>query len=154
MDPSPEPAFDEADDKFLHVTRAIRIPIAEFSFSFARSGGPGGQNVNKVSSKAILRWRVAETASLDEEVRARFMAENRHRITSEGDLVITSQRYRDQPRNIVDCREKLQALLVAAAKRPVPRKKTKPTAGSRRRRLADKRKHSARKELRRRPMHD
>lgn len=163
MEPSPppreprlpsRPEDEPGDDKFLVVTPSIRIPVSEFAFSFARSGGPGGQNVNKVSSKALLRWNVAQTASLEPEVRARFMSQNRHRITTEGELVITSQRYRDQPRNIADCREKLQLLLRTAAVRPVPRKKTRPTAGSRRRRLADKRQRSTRKELRRRPAQD
>lgn len=154
MNPIPEASSDAADDKFLLVTPAIRIPLSEFSFSFARSGGPGGQNVNKVSSKAILRWRVVDSSSLDEAVRTRFLAQNRHRITLEGDLVITSQRYRDQPRNIADCREKLQSLLQAAAVAPVPRKKTRPTSGSRRRRLNEKRRRSAQKELRRQPPRD
>jgi ribosome-associated protein len=151
MNPIPEAASDAADDKFLQATKGIRIPVSELSFSFARSGGPGGQNVNKVSSKAVLRWRVVESPSLDEAVRARFLAQNRHRITSEGELVIASQRYRDQPRNIADCKQKLQSLLQAAAVAPVPRKRTRPTAGSRRRRVADKRKRSAQKEFRRRP---
>ena len=140
------------DDKSLFVTPDIRIPLSEFSFSFARSAGPGGQNVNKVNSKAQLRWHVAQSPSISPEVRARFIAQNRHRITSEGEFVISSQRYRDQPRNIADCREKLQALLQAAAIRPARRKKTKPTASGRRRRLANKRLRSATKQLRRRPM--
>jgi len=141
------------DDKFLFVTPDIRIPLSEFSFSFARSAGPGGQNVNKVNSKAQLRWHVAQTPSISPEVRARFIAQNRHRITSGGEFVISSQRYRDQPRNIADCREKLQALLQAAAVRPARRKKTKPTASGRRRRLANKKLRSATKQLRR-PMKD
>ena len=136
------------DDKFLFVTPDIRIPLSEFSFSFARSAGPGGQNVNKVNSKAVLRWHVAQTPSLSPEVRARFIAQNRHRITIEGEFVITSQRHRDQPRNIADCREKLQALLQAAAVRPARRKKTKPSASARRRRVANKRLRSAAKQLR------
>jgi ribosome-associated protein len=136
------------DDHFLVINSSIRIPLSEFSFSFARSAGPGGQNVNKVNSKAILRWPVSQSPSLTPEVLARFLAQNRHRITVEGEFVMSSQRYRDQPRNIADCHEKLQELLRAAAVRPVRRKKTKPTAGSRRRRMANKRFRSATKQLR------
>jgi ribosome-associated protein len=136
------------DDKFLVVISTIKIPLSEFSLSFARSAGPGGQNVNKVNSKAVVRWDVSQSPSLPPEVRHRFIAQNRHRITNEGEFVISSQRYRDQPRNIADCYEKLQALLRTAAVRPVRRKKTKPTASSRRRRVADKRLRSAAKQLR------
>jgi ribosome-associated protein len=136
------------DDRYLVVNSSIRIPFSELSFSFARSAGPGGQNVNKVNSKAILRWPVAQSPSLTPEVRARFLSQNRHRITADGEFVMSSQRYRDQPRNIADCREKLQALLRTAAVRPARRKKTKPTASSRRRRVANKRFRSATKQLR------
>ncbi len=139
---------DCEDGKLLFVTPSIKIPFSEFAFSFARSAGPGGQNVNKVNSKAILRWHVTQSPSLSPEVRARFISQNRHRITTDGEFVMSSQRYRDQPRNIADCREKLQALLRAAAVRPVRRKPTKPSAGSRRRRLTNKRLRSSTKQLR------
>jgi ribosome-associated protein len=136
------------DGKFLVVTSTIKVPLSEFSLSFARSAGPGGQNVNKVNSKAVVRWDVSQSPSLPPEIRARFIAQNRHRITTEGEFVMSSQKYRDQPRNIADCYEKLQALLRTAAIRPVRRKKTKPTASSRRRRVADKRLHSTTKQRR------
>lgn len=146
---------DRSDgDRFLVVTPQLRIPLGEFSFTFARSGGPGGQNVNKVNSKAVLRWRVCESPSLDERVRTRFLEQNRHRIAESGDLILTSQRFRDQPKNIDDCYEKLRELLVRAAVQPKRRRPTKPTAGSRRRRLSDKRQRSAAKQLRRRPADD
>jgi ribosome-associated protein len=141
-------------ERFLIVTPQLRIPLDEFSFTFARSGGPGGQNVNKVNSKAVLRWRVLESPSLEERVRARFVEQNRNSITEAGDFIVTSQRYRDQPRNIDDCYEKLRALLARAAVQPKRRRPTKPTAGSRRRRLSDKRLRSTTKELRRRPAND
>jgi ribosome-associated protein len=148
-------ANDRSDgDRFLVVTQQLRIPLGEFSFTFARSGGPGGQNVNKVNSKAVLRWRVYESPSLDERVRARFVEQNRHRIAESGDLILTSQRFRDQPKNIDDCYEKLRELLARAAAQPKRRRPTKPTAGSRRRRLSDKRQRSASKQLRRRPADD
>ena len=141
-------------ERFLFVTPQLRIPLDEFSFTFARSGGPGGQNVNKVNSKAVLRWRVLESPSLDERVRTRLVEQNRNRITEAGDFILTSQRYRDQPKNIDDCYEKLRELLVRAVAQPKRRKPTKPTAGSRRRRLSDKRSRSATKQLRRRPAND
>ncbi len=146
---------DPADEeRVLFVPPAVRIPLAEFSFTFARSGGPGGQNVNKVNSKAVMRWRVLESPSLDERVRARFVEQNRHRMTDAGDLLLTSQRFRDQPKNIQDCYDKLRELLARAAAQPKRRKATKPTAGSRRRRLNDKRQRSETKQMRRRPARD
>jgi ribosome-associated protein len=153
IDPG-EPSEGIDNGRALIVTPQLRIPFVEFSFSFARSGGPGGQNVNKVNSKAVLRWRVLDSPSLDERVRARFIEQNRHRITEAGDFILTSQRFRDQPRNIDDCHEKLRELLARAVAQPKRRKPTKPTAGSRRRRLSNKRLRSATKELRRRPASD
>ena len=131
------------------VTDAITIPDAEFDWSYARSGGPGGQNVNKVSSKAVLRWNVASSPSLPEHVRDRLFALNRQRITTEGDLILTSQRYRDQDRNRQDCLEKLAELIREAATLPKPRRATRPTRGSKKRRLAAKKHRSAVKALRR-----
>jgi ribosome-associated protein len=131
------------------VTDAIIIPDAEFDWSYARSGGPGGQNVNKVSSKAILRWAVAATPSLPAHVRDRLIALNRRRVTTAGDLILTSQRYRDQDRNRQDCLEKLAELVRAAATLPKARRATRPTRGSKKRRLAAKRHRSALKAGRR-----
>ncbi len=133
----------------LIVNARLRIPRAEFSFSYARSGGPGGQNVNKVNSKATLRWAVATTPSLPEDVRARFLAKYATRITKEGDLVLTSQRHRDAPTNAEDCVEKLAELIRAVATLPKARKATRPTRGSVERRHEAKRRNSARKAGRR-----
>lgn len=134
----------------LVVTDTVRIPDHELEWSFVRSGGPGGQNVNKVASKAVLRWRAAGTlagiphAAL-ERMRSRFPS----RFTADGDVLVQSQQYRDQDRNREDCQAKLAEMIRASLVEPRPRKATKPTKGSQRRRLADKRRHSDRKRGRR-----
>ena len=135
----------------LTVNDRLRIPLTEFQFSFARSGGPGGQNVNKVNSKAQLRWNVQASPSISDEVRARFVAAYRRRMTAEGIVVVTSQRYRDQGRNVADCLAKLRELILAVATAPQSRKATRPTAGSVRRRRENKQARSQRKQSRRPP---
>lgn len=138
----------------LEVSARIRIPDEEFQWSYARSGGPGGQNVNKVASKAILHWNVRATPSLPPEVKARFLVQQHTRINAEGELVLSSEKYRDQPRNVEDCLEKLRTLIQQAAFTPKKRRPTKPTRGSREARLKTKHRQSARKEARRRPAGD
>jgi ribosome-associated protein len=129
----------------LEVTPHIRIPREELDISFARSGGPGGQNVQKVSSKVLVRWKPGDSPSLPSDVKARLLAQQRHRLTNEGELLVTSQRTRDQGRNVEDCLDKLRELIVRALRPPKPRKATRPTRGSRERRLRGKKHHSERK---------
>jgi len=131
------------------VNRKISIRLTEFKFSFARSPGPGGQNVNKVNSKAILKWSPAKCKSLPEAVRIRFIRKYANRINQENDFVISSHRFRDQGRNVADCLNKLRDLIIQVAEPPKPRKKTRPTAGSVRRRLTEKKRHSDTKKSRR-----
>jgi ribosome-associated protein len=126
---------------FIIIDR-LQIPLTEFAWSFVRSGGPGGQNVNKVASKAVLRWPLEASPSLPLEVKMRLRTLQRRRITTEGDFVMSSQRYRDQDRNREDCLEKLREMILAAATVPKPRRATKPTRGSKERRLTDKRRRS------------
>lgn len=133
----------------LEISNRLRIPTEEFTWSFVRSGGPGGQNVNKVASKAVLRWNVAASPGLPEDVRSRLKQQQNRRITGEGDLLISSQRFRDQERNRLDCLEKLTAMLQAALVVPKKRRKTKPSRGSHERRLAAKKRRSALKATRR-----
>jgi ribosome-associated protein len=135
----------------LVVDERIRIPLREFRFSYARSSGPGGQHVQKVSTKATLRWDVTHTASLPEDVRARFVARFHRRIGADGRLVITSQRFRDQGRNTADCIEKLRAMLVEVAAPPRPRRKTRPGRRAVERRLDEKRARGRIKRQRGRP---
>jgi len=130
----------------LSISTRVTVPASELEFSFARSSGPGGQNVNKVSSKAVLRWAVAKTPSLPEEVRERFLAKYRTRITTEGELVMSCQRYRDQGRNIEECRTKLSEMIQAVLTAPRKRKATKPSKGSKERRLKEKKVQATRKQ--------
>lgn len=133
----------------LEVNSRIRIPQSEFQWTYVRSSGPGGQNVNKVNSKAVLRWNVAHSPSLPPEVRERFLTRYRSRITAEGDFIITGQRYRDQGRNAADVLEKLRTLVAAVAVPAKKRRPTKPTRGSVRRRVETKQARSRTKKMRR-----
>lgn len=123
-----------------HLTAGprIRIPLDEIEFTFARSSGPGGQNVNKVNSKAVLRWSFERTTALPPDVRERFLEKYRTRLTRDGDVVISSERYRDQPKNVADCLERLRQWLADVATPPKRRRPSKPTRGSRERRLKAK----------------
>lgn len=135
----------------LIIDDHIRIPLRELEFSFARSSGPGGQNVNKLNTKATLHWDVNRTASLPDDVRQRFAARFRNRINREGQLVLHSQRFRDQGRNVADCLSKLRELIASVMHVPPPRKATKVSRASKARRRADKRVAAQKKEGRRPP---
>jgi ribosome-associated protein len=133
----------------LIITPDLRIPLREFHFTFARSGGPGGQNVNKVNSKATLRWPVAHSPSLPDAIRQRLVSNCGGRMTATGDLLVTSQRFRDAGRNVADCLEKLRRMIADAALPPKPRRPTRRSRGSVERRLQEKRHRGARKQNRR-----
>ena len=142
------------DPELLEVSPRIRVPCGEFAWSAARSSGPGGQNVNKVNSKVTLRWKLVESPSIPADVRDRFVAAYRRRMTNEGELILSSDRFRDQLKNVGDCLEKLQELLRSVATAPKPRRAVKPTKASKRRRIADKRERTVTKERRRTPRVD
>jgi ribosome-associated protein len=129
----------------LRINAQISIPRSEIRFTFVRSSGPGGQNVNKVASKAVLRWFPGKCEALPEPVRARLLAQCARRINDRGELILSSQRYRDQPRNINDCLEKLRSLVAAAAVVPTKRKKTRVPRRASEARLKQKRSTSERK---------
>jgi ribosome-associated protein len=133
----------------LEVTSRVRIPAAELHLSYARSSGPGGQNVNKVSSKAVLRWRPAASSALSEADRIYVLDALGSRLTKDGDLVLASDRHRDQPKNVADVLERLVDLLRSALLRPVARRASRPSRSSKERRLASKRVRSETKRDRR-----
>ena len=133
----------------LQITPSLTIPSDELRLSFARSSGPGGQNVNKVSSKAILHYAVRTSPSLPEDVRVRFLDRYASRITNAGEVVIHSEEFRDQPKNIQACRDKLREMIVSVLKPPKKRRATKPSRGSKARRLKEKKARSQVKEGRR-----
>jgi len=135
----------------LVVSDKLKIPLREIQFQFVRSSGPGGQHVNKVATKAELRWPVHASPSLPEPVRRRLVERQRRRINNQGELVLTSQRFRDAGRNVADCLEKLRAMLAEVERPPKPRKPTRPTRASRERRLEQKRQRSEKKARRRPP---
>ena len=114
-----------------------------------RVGGVGGQNVNKRSTRATLRWKLATSRSLPDDVRARLIARHGRRVTTSGELILSSQRFRDQGRNVADCLERLRAMLADAEPAPRSRRATRPTRASAERRLREKRQRSETKRHRR-----
>ena len=123
----------------LRITPTLALAVSEFEEHFVRASGPGGQNVNKVATAVELRFNALASPVLPPGVRERLIKLAGKRINSAGELVITSQRYRTQPQNRADAREKLAALIRAATHRPKPRRKTRPSAAAKRRRLETKR---------------
>jgi ribosome-associated protein len=122
----------------ITITDDISIDESELSESFILASGPGGQNVNKVSTAVQLRFDVARSPSLTDDVRRRLIALAGSRLTKDGVLIIAAREHRSQERNRADAREKLFDLIRRAATPPKPRRPTKPTKASKRRRLDDK----------------
>ena len=128
------------------VTSQVSIAAGELKFTFVRSRGPGGQNVNKVNSKAVLYWNVHQSKSLPEDVKQRFLGRYARRISREGRLVLSSDRHREQARNVADCGRKLRELVLSVLTGPQPRKRTRPSRGAVLRRLQQKRQQAQRKQ--------
>ncbi len=132
----------------IQVTERIAIPDAELEVSFARSGGPGGQNVNKVSSKAVLRWRAEASTALPPDAKRRLLEAARSRLTQSGEIVIACDETRDQHQNLSIAEERLCALVRASLVPPKKRRPTRPTRGSKERRLHAKRARAGTKRAR------
>ncbi|HMR79371.1 MAG TPA: alternative ribosome rescue aminoacyl-tRNA hydrolase ArfB [Polyangiaceae bacterium] len=133
----------------LEIRPGVVIPARDLSFRALRASGPGGQNVNKVSSKVELSFDLNANPSLRPEVKARLRRQNPSRLSSDGALVITCQTTRSQQQNLEEARGILSALVITALTVPKRRKPTKPSRAAKRRRLDDKRKQSDKKRERR-----
>jgi ribosome-associated protein len=132
----------------LEVRSDLLIPEAELDEQATRASGPGGQKVNKTSSRVTLRWSVATSAALDDRQRARLLARLSSRLTRDGELVLHAQRSRSQAQNREHARARLVELVRGALAERTPRRATAPTRGSRERTLAAKRRRSAHKQTR------
>jgi len=132
----------------IHITSTIAIDESEIQEYFIRASGPGGQNVNKVATAVQLRFDVANSRSLPEEVRIRLISLAGNRITEDGILIIDARRFRTQGQNREDATDRLVQLIRNAAQRPTIRRKTRPTLASKIRRLESKRRGAESKRLR------
>jgi ribosome-associated protein len=137
-----------AGERSLRIGSMLEIPSREIDVTFTRSGGPGGQNVNKVETCAVVRFSVRGSLSLGAEQRARLETSLRSRLTSEGELVVRSDRHRERSRNLEDALDRLARILEKGLERPKPRRASRPTRGSVERRLEGKRRRSRTKRIR------
>ena len=139
-----------ANEKAVHITDALSIPLSELRFRFARSSGPGGQHANRSATQVELLFDVAGSPSLSEAQRQLILEKLKSYIDKEGTLHLVSQTYRSQLRNREEVVERFRRLLRAALQVPKPRLPTRPTRAARERRLRAKRRRSEIKRLRRR----
>ena len=135
----------------IRVTKHINLDESEIEYRFVRASGPGGQHVNKAATAVQLRFDVANSPSLPDDVRYRLIRLAGRQVTEEGILIIDARRYRSQERNRQDATDRLLQLIRSAASRPKVRRRTRPTRAARERRLEEKRRRSETKRRRRSP---
>ena len=133
----------------ITITPELTIPAREISFSMCKSGGPGGQHVNKVNSKVLLRWDFAGNTEISEEIRQKIASHCRTYVIESGELLITSTRFRSQQQNMEDCVAKLQEMLQKALAPKKKRRKTRVPKAIKEKRLEDKKKRAVKKQQRR-----
>ena len=138
----------------IRIATGIVVPAGGIEWRATRSSGPGGQNVNKVASKVELRVRLDSVSGLSAPARARLAAFAAGRLDADGRLLVTSQRTRDQLRNLEDARDKVKKLIERSLKAPRPRRLTQPGPGASERRLKAKRVRSVVKRVRKSPVDD
>jgi len=132
----------------IRVNAQIELDEREIQEDFVRASGPGGQNVNKVSTAVQLRFNVARSPSLPDSVRARLITLAGHRLTHDGVLILSAERYRSQRRNRDDALQRLIELIREACEVDKPRRPTRPTLASKKRRLDTKQRRGETKKLR------
>ena len=135
----------------IEIDERTSIDEGELAFHFARSGGPGGQNVNKVSTKAELRWKIAESRAIGEDAKQRLTALAGRRLNAEGELIVVCGRHRSQVANREECVERLVELVRRSLRPPKRRQATRPSAASKAGRIEEKRRRAGIKRARRRP---
>ncbi len=141
--------INETPEKRMRISAEIEIPESEITESFIRSGGPGGQNINKVSSAVQLRFNLGKSTVLPDHVKSRIMQHHHNWITKDGELIIEAGQFRTQRQNRESARRKLRMIVVSHLKPKKKRIKTKPSHSARQSRLDSKKKHSQKKSLRR-----
>jgi ribosome-associated protein len=141
----------EARVSSVHLGRGVSVPETELELSAARSSGPGGQSVNTTSSKVELRWNVRESSALTETQRARVLERLASRLTNDGVLVLHGSEHRSQHRNRSAVIARFRAIVGEALEPPRTRRRTRPTRGSKERRLRAKKHRGEIKQLRKRP---
>jgi ribosome-associated protein len=132
-------------DADLVINERLTIPAGELHYTFARSSGPGGQNVNKTSTKVVLRWNVTCSKAVSGAIRGRFLARYANRLNKRGEVLLACDRFREQLANRRACQVKLRDMVVAVLERPKKRVRTRPPRSAVEGRLREKRARSERK---------
>lgn len=132
----------------IYITPDISIHAREIQQDFIHGSGPGGQNINKVATAVQLRFDVLNSPSLPDDVRKRLIRLAGKRVSADGTLIITARRFRTQERNRQDAIDRMKELIIKASETPKPRRRTRPTYTSKRRRLEKKRRHGETKRMR------